>query len=129
MDGRAVWPAVIEWRRAWPDQEVVDQLPASAVDTRAPLGFGDECGEVPKPGAVPGVGLGVSGRADLRAGWSEQDRGGRGLRLVIQIARDDGRPLPAQAIELPARGTVRRQSSHERGDHIRLELRVGREVQ
>ncbi len=37
------------------DQEVVDQLPPSAVDAGVPLRFGDECGEIPEPGAVTGV--------------------------------------------------------------------------
>ena len=61
------------------DQEVVDQLAASAVDAGVPLWFGDECGEVPESGPVTGVGLVVAGRADLGAGWTQQDLGGRGL--------------------------------------------------
>jgi hypothetical protein len=38
------------------DQEVVDQLAASAVDPGVPLGFGDECREVPQSGPSPASG-------------------------------------------------------------------------
>jgi hypothetical protein len=76
------------------DQEVVDQLAASAVDPGVPLGFGDECREVPESGRVTGVGLVVAERADLGAGWAQEDLGGRGLGLVVEVATTTGRCWP-----------------------------------
>jgi hypothetical protein len=50
-------------------------------------------------GPVTGVGLVVAGRTEMGAGWAQQDPGGRGLGLVVEVAGHDDRPLLAAAVE------------------------------
>jgi hypothetical protein len=50
-------------------------------------------------GPLTGVGLVVGGRNDLGTGWAQQDLGGRGLGLVVEVGGHDDRPLLAVAVE------------------------------
>ena len=73
------------------DEDVVDQFSASAVDPAVLLFGGQLGGEVEQPGGVTLVGDGLAAGADLGAGRPEQDLGGGGLGVVVEVAEHDGR--------------------------------------
>jgi hypothetical protein len=81
------------------DQDVIDQLALATVDPGEALRRGDSGCEVPQPRSVAVVRVVMAGGADLRAGWAEQDLGGRGLWFVVEITQDDHRAVLALAAQ------------------------------
>src|SRR5436305_11501873 len=69
------------------------------VDPGEALCWGDSGCEVPQPRSVAVVRVVMAGGADLRAGWAEQDLGGRGLGFVVEITQDDHRAVLALAVQ------------------------------
>src|SRR5689334_6170501 len=83
------------------DQQVVDELAVTVIDPRVPLPLGEAGGEVPQPGGIALVGAIGAGRAELGAGRAEQDLGGRGLWLVVEVTDHHHlprRPLPGEQL-------------------------------
>ena len=83
------------------DEDVVDEFSPSAVDPAVLLFGGELRGEVEQPAGVTLVGDGLAAGADLGAGGSEQDLGGGGLGVVVEVAEHDGGGGPAGVGEEP----------------------------
>src|SRR6476469_328711 len=75
------------------DEDVVDQFPASAVDSAESLLGRDAGGEVPKPLRVTFVGAVKASGADLRAGRPVDDLSSGRLHLIVEVAKHDNRTL------------------------------------
>src|SRR6478672_13442650 len=75
------------------DEDVVDQFPASAVDSAESLLGRDAGGEVPKPLRVTFVGAVKASGADLRAGRPVDDLSRGRLHLIVEVAKRDNRTL------------------------------------
>jgi hypothetical protein len=90
------------------DEDVVDEFVAAVELAAEAAGFGNAGREVPEALAVALVGAVEAGRPDLGARGSEQELGGGGQRLVVEVAEHDQGALLSVAVETARGGVAQR---------------------